>query len=372
MLSKLFSAVSFLVASGAAFAGTLDGRAFAGKAAGERASVLVVMREQADLSGADAIADADEKRRFVFDALRARADLSQRPLVERLERARAPYRSFYLVNMLVVEADRALAEELAQRRDVASIAANRPASLAAIPTVRQETTALPAAIEQNVLKIRAPEVWALGATGQGIVVGIADTGVTWDHPTLKPHYRGWNGTTVSHDYNWRDAIHDARVSNPCGSDSSVPCDDDSHGTATASLAVGDDGAGNQIGVAPGARFIGCRNMDMGDGTPARYTECFQFFLAPTDRSGGNPRPELGANVINNSWGARPRKAVQTRTSCRWSSKTSAPPAFWWRSRLPTAGPPARRSTCRPTTRPRSRLARRRSTTPSQSSRAEGR
>jgi hypothetical protein len=45
--------------------------------------------------------------------------------------------------------------------------------------------------------------------------------------------------------------------------------------------VGDDGVGNQVGVAPGAKWMGCRNMDQGDGTPARYTECFQFAIAPT-------------------------------------------------------------------------------------------
>ncbi len=55
-------------------------------------------------------------------------------------------------------------------------------------------------------------------------------------------------------------------------------------------------------MAPGARFIACRNMDQGNGTPARYTECFQFFLAPTDHTGANPRPDLAAHVINNSWG----------------------------------------------------------------------
>ena len=151
-------------------------------------------------------------------------------------------------------------------------------------------------------KIRAPEIWSRGFTGQGVVVGMADSGVTWDHPALKPHYRGWNGTVASHDYNWHDAVHDARSANTCGSDAPAPCDDGNHGTATASLAIGDDGAGNQIGVAPGARFIACRNMDFGDGTPARYTECFEWFLAPTDHNGQNPRPDLGANVISNSWG----------------------------------------------------------------------
>jgi subtilisin family serine protease len=70
-------------------------------------------------------------------------------------------------------------------------------------------------------------------------------------------------------------------------------------------AVGTDGAENRIGMAPGARWIGCRNMDQGNGTPARYTECFQFFLAPTDSAGANPRPELGADVTSNSWGCPP-------------------------------------------------------------------
>jgi hypothetical protein len=43
-------------------------------------------------------------------------------------------------------------------------------------------------------------------------------------------------------------------------------------------------------------------MEANNGTPARYAECFQFFLAPTDSSGANPRPDLGADVTSNSWG----------------------------------------------------------------------
>ena len=41
----------------------------------------------------------------------------------------------------------------------------------------------------------------------GIVVGNQDTGMRWTHNALKPHYRGWNGTTADHNYNWWDAIH---------------------------------------------------------------------------------------------------------------------------------------------------------------------
>jgi serine protease AprX len=46
-------------------------------------------------------------------------------------------------------------------------------------------------------------------------------------------------------------------------------------------------------------------MDRGVGTPARYTECFEWFLAPTDARGENPRPDLAPHVINNSWGCPP-------------------------------------------------------------------
>ena len=46
-------------------------------------------------------------------------------------------------------------------------------------------------------------------------------------------------------------------------------------------------------------------MDRGNGTPARYTECFEWMLAPTDSQGQNPRPDLGADVINDSWTCPP-------------------------------------------------------------------
>jgi uncharacterized repeat protein (TIGR01451 family) len=69
--------------------------------------------------------------------------------------------------------------------------------------------------------------------------------------------------------------------------------------------VGDDGNTNQIGMAPGARWIGCRNMDQGNGTPETYIECYEWFIAPTDLEGNNPDPSMAPDVINNSWGCPP-------------------------------------------------------------------
>ena len=93
----------------------------------------------------------------------------------------------------------------------------------------------------------------------------------------------------------------------------MPCDDQGHGTHTTGTTVGDDGTGNQVGVAPGAKWIGCRNMDQGNGTPATYTECFQFFIAPTDLAGNNPNPALRPHVINNSWGCPVSEGCTTGT-----------------------------------------------------------
>ncbi len=293
----------------------LDARIFAEKAEGEPASFLVVMREQADLSGAERFATKEERGRFVYDALRARAEATQAPLLERLRAAELPFRSFFLVNMIEVQGDRALAVELAGREDVFAVAGNHPAPLPPEPLGEpQDSFSSPpasrltphAAIEPNIEKIRAPQVWSRGFTGQGIVVAVADTGFLWDHPALRARYRGFDGSAVSHDYNWHDAIHAAGAGNPCGSNSAAPCDDHEHGTSVAGLIAGSDGA-EQIGVAPDARLIGCRNMDRGVGTPATYTECFQFFLAPTDSGGQNPRPDLAPDIINNSWGCPPEE-----------------------------------------------------------------
>src|SRR5437762_538956 len=158
----------------------------------------------------------------------------------------------------------------------------------------------PTTIEPGIAYTHAPDVWALGYTGQNIVISSEDTGVRWTHDALKPHYRGWDGQNADHDYNWHDSIHDS-VGNPCGNDSPFPCDDFFHGSHTTGTAIGDDGMGNQIGMAPGANWIGCRNMDQGNGTPARYIECMQWFLAPTRIGGGDPDPTKAPDITINSW-----------------------------------------------------------------------
>ena len=195
----------------------------------------------------------------------------------------------------------------------------------------------PDAIEWNILKVNADDVWALGFTGQGVVIGGQDTGYDWDHPALKGSTAAGTGRSADHNYNWHDAIHAA--GSICGADSPVPCDDNDHGTHTMGTMVGDDGGANQIGMAPGARWIGCRNMDDGVGTPTTYIECFQWFIAPTDLAGLNPDPAMAPDVINNSWSCPPTEGcTRTSPSCRRSSRTCARPASSSPSRPATTAP----------------------------------
>jgi serine protease AprX len=261
---------------------------------------LVYLSEQADVSGADRLRTREEKGRYVFDLLSGTAARTQGPLLALLSGRGVPHRPYWIANMIWVKGDLALVQELAQRADVAHVFAN-PTIHVAEPVEVQPVSDAPQAIEWNVAKIRAPELWTAGFTGQGVVVGGQDTGYDWDHPALKNKYRGWTGAAANHNYNWHDAIH--VQTGPCPANSPEPCDVFGHGTHTMGTMVGDDGAGNQIGVAPGAKWIGCRNMNNnGDGTPASYSECFQWFMAPTDLNNQFPNPSLAPHVINNSWG----------------------------------------------------------------------
>ena len=266
-----------------------------------RAEFLVVLAAQADLSEASAIRGKEAKGRFVVERLRETARQTQGPLLKELASLGAETRPFWIVNMIWVRGGDAAVRAMALRPDVVRVAAN-PVVHSELPGPEAPLPG-PLAVEWNVSKINAPYAWSLGYTGQGVVVGGQDTGYQWDHPALKGHYRGWNGVSADHNHQWHDAIHSGGGS--CGADSPFPCDDYGHGTHTMGTMTGDDGGSNQIGVAPGALWIGCRNMNVGDGTPASYAECFQWFLEPTDLSGGDPDSSLAPDVINNSWSCPP-------------------------------------------------------------------
>lgn len=274
--------------------------------------MLVVWKAQADL---DAMAElqGDARALAAWQRLRAVSD-TQRGRLERVLEVDGGrlLRHYTVVNASLIEMTATTRQAMLDRSDVATIVPERYFKIA-LPAPERASGGIDAirAVEASLNLIRAPDVWALGHEGQGVTVAGADTGVRWDHPALINQYRGNAGGTVSHAYHWHDAVHAGGSS--CGADSPVPCDDHSHGSHTVGTMLGLAGA-NQIGVAPQARWIACRNMNAGDGSPATYLECMDWFLAPTDAAGQNPQPLLAPHVINNSWGCPPSEGCTPQQS----------------------------------------------------------
>lgn len=196
----------------------------------------------------------------------------------------------WIVNAVVVTGTESLAQTLANRSDVAAVLPNEKMH------VEQVSTAPAASPEWNLDRVQAPDAWEQGVTGAGAVVGTIDTGVQWDHPALKRQYRGWNGTSANHNYNWAD-FH-SEVPSP------APFDDYAHGTHVTGIMVGDDGGANEVGVAPGAKWIAAKACDAdGNCFSDEILEAMQWMEAPTDLAGNNPDPTRAPDVVVMSVGS---------------------------------------------------------------------
>ncbi|MGC4817996.1 S8 family serine peptidase [Micromonospora sp. DT63] len=255
---------------------------------GER--LLVVLREQADLSGipagAPGQAGRDARAAEVYRLLVTTADRSQADLRRTAGRLRLDPVPYYLVNAVEVDGGPAVRAWLARRPEVARVLVSQRLRPLPAPAGQSRGTApAPTGPEWNIRQLGADRVWSqLGVTGRGIVVGSSDSGVDGGHPALRAGFRGG-------DDSWYDPWDGTRT----------PNDQGGHGTHTTGSAVGRDG----IGVAPDAQWVGCVNLDRNLGSPGHYLDCLQFMLAPFP-AGGDPftdgRPERAPQVLTNSWG----------------------------------------------------------------------
>ena len=258
---------------------------------GER--LYVIFTQQPDLTAAAATADPQERRAAVYDTLVSYAGIAQADVRRALDTVGIDYTAYYLVNALEVDGGPLLRRWLEARPEVDRVLSSpalRP--LPAPPPTAQGTANPPTEPQWNLTQIGAPRVWEeFGARGAGIVIGQSDSGVDGAHPELSAQYRGnQTGGPAGDDYNWFDPWYAT----------AAPADRGGHGTHTLGSALG-----RSVGVAPDATWIGCVNLARNLGNAPRYLDCMQFLLAPFPQ-GGDPwrdgRPELGAHVLNNSWG----------------------------------------------------------------------
>jgi serine protease AprX len=285
------------------------------KAALGQTEFFVHMAQQADLSGAYALNTKAEKGQYVFQRMNSMAESTQPPVRQALQLAGAQYKTFWVSNGIWAKGNLAAIQAVAVLPEVAYVYPSGGGSLKLPPqeeiAPQEQSPSTPDLVnadpnpEANLTRVNADDVWAMGYLGQGAVVAGADTGVRWTHSAVKNQYRGWNGATADHNYNWHDGIHNPNAA--CPGSGVEPCDDDTllgggHGTHTVGTMIGDDGGNNRIGMAPQAKWIACRNMNNGAGVIPTYMECMEWFIAPTNLANANPDPSKAPDAINNSWG----------------------------------------------------------------------
>ena len=221
--------------------------------------------------------------RFI-SSLRQQAESSQASLREwlRAHQTHGQARglvSFWIFNGLAVTATREVILELAARPEVAGVALDEVVIIAPNPLSQ---TPEPPTIGQNLHLMGAPEAWARGITGQGVVVAVLDSGVDLSHPDLKSRWRGGSNS-------WFD---------PYGEFPQAPADLGGHGTQVLGIILGGEAGGAPIGVAPGAQWIAAKIFDTrGRATASSIHLALQWVLDPD----GDPATDDAPHIVNSSW-----------------------------------------------------------------------
>jgi subtilisin family serine protease len=246
----------------------------------EDISVIVTLSDQVNLKQ---FKNKDRKlrRSNLNRALRAKADKTQKPLHDFLRKKNVrKIKPFWIFNGMAVTLRADQVAELARRPDVQSV------SLDAILSLPQPLATLAAVPEWNLNAINAPDLWAKGYTGTGVVIASMDTGVDVEHPDLASRWRG--GTN-----SWFDPYGEHPLT------PSTPYDVSGHGTQTMGVMVGGDAGGSAIGVAPDAEWIAVKIFNnAGEAFTSEIHFGFQWLLDPDGNSATDDLPD----VVNNSWG----------------------------------------------------------------------
>lgn len=258
------------------------------------ASYWIQFKNTVDLSPAYTMSWSD-RGWFVYETLLKQADETQAQVRSYLTGNKVEFQSYWINNsILVTSSDKTVLTDIQKFEGVESIQARKSFILYEPDTSAAVFDNGTKAVEPNLTHINVDDVWEMDIDGSGLVVANIDTGVRYSHQALVAQYRGNNGDgTFDHNYNWF---------NPDNHSDNVPRDGNSHGTHTMGTIVGGDGGSNQIGVAPGAKWMACAGCPDGGCTDTALLGCGQFMAAPTDLNGGNANPDKRPNAVNNSWG----------------------------------------------------------------------
>jgi subtilisin family serine protease len=197
-------------------------------------------------------------------------------------------------NALVIEVDRSLLKKLRLSTLVDGIVSNSIVTLDD-PKIRASSNSKVKADESKMTYglqvIHADAAWNQGITGEGVTIGVIDTGVADEHPDLK-------GKVILK----KDFTEDNNNE-----------DGNGHGTHVSGTIVGGAASGVQIGVAPGAKLIMAKAIGSeGSASLSNLLKAMEWMLDPD----GNPQTNDAPRLVSNSWGASSQFTYGFRNAVR--------------------------------------------------------
>ena len=245
--------------------------------------VIVMMAERYDdthLAQKTALMTPPQRRDFVIAERKAFCQASQDQVLDFLEGYKSTnlisnLNTFWSFNGFSCSASADVIAQLSERKDVAVIISDEMRPM--VPINKKAHPATAKANAWHVDKVNAPEVWnynGSGYTGNGIIVGLIDTGVNYNHIDITNSMWDGGNEFPHHGYDIFNQDND-------------PMDDQGHGTHTAGIIAGQGNAGTQTGVAPGAKIMAIKILSAeGEGEATHLIQGVEFAL------------EHGANILS--------------------------------------------------------------------------
>ena len=260
-------------------------------------SVNIILKSEINInnlrSNAKDIEDVKAHRQAIVSELKSFSEQSQKDILSILKAGEASgdikdIKTHWLSNMISCTASKDYIYSLSKHPDIKILGYNKTEFL--LWEENAKAAEPQRGMTPNIKHVNADKAWNLGLTGEGVLVGVIDTGVNF-HKDLEKNL--WDGGEEypNHGYNTFEDSHDVT-------------DGFNHGTHCAGIICGDGTSGTQTGIAPDATVMCIKVMDdAGGGNANSVCSGIEFAI------------EHGADVLNMSLGF-PNASMATREALR--------------------------------------------------------